>query len=58
MVDTSGNSPATEPIGGLAVMRQRLPFSTHWTLLILLFVYVMSFLDRQIMGILIQPIKT
>lgn len=36
----------------------RLPFSTHWTLLILLFVYTMSFLDRQIMGILIQPIKT
>ena len=35
-----------------------LPFSTHWTLLVLLFVYTMSFLDRQIMGILIQPIKT
>lgn len=35
-----------------------LPFSTHWTLLVLLFVYTLSFLDRQIMGILIQPIKT
>ena len=35
-----------------------LPFSTHWTLMVLLFVYTMSFLDRQIMGILIQPIKT
>jgi len=27
-------------------------------LLVLLFVYTMSFIDRQIMGILIQPIKT
>lgn len=35
----------------------RVPISTHWTLLVLLFVYTMSFLDRQIMGILIQPIK-
>ena len=39
-------------------VQQGLPFSTHWTLLVLLFVYTMSFLDRQIMGILIQPIKT
>ena len=35
-----------------------LPFSTHWTLLLLLFVYTMSFTDRQIIGILMQPIKT
>jgi len=53
------SEPARPPnTAGISVMRQRLPFSTHWTLLILLFVYVMSFLDRQIMGILIQPIKT
>ena len=31
---------------------------SHYTLLVLLFVYTMSFIDRQIMGILIQPIKT
>ena len=30
---------------------------THYTLLMLLFVYTMSVIDRQIMGILIQPIK-
>jgi predicted MFS family arabinose efflux permease len=35
-----------------------LPFSTHWTQLVPLLIYTMSFLDRQIMGILIQPIKT
>jgi MFS family permease len=35
----------------------RLPFSTHWTLLLLLVVYTMSFTDRQIIGILMQPIK-
>lgn len=40
-----------------AAPRVRLPFSTHWTLLVLLLVYTMSFLDRQIMGILIEPIK-
>ena len=31
---------------------------SHYTLLVLLFVDTMSFIDRQIMGILIQPIKT
>ena len=31
---------------------------SHYTLLVLLFVYTMSFIDRQILGILIQPIKT
>ena len=35
----------------------KLPFSTHWTLLLLLLVYTMSFTDRQIIGILLQPIK-
>ncbi len=30
---------------------------SHYTLGVLLFVYTMSFIDRQIMGILIQPIK-
>ena len=30
---------------------------SHYTLAILLFVYTMSFIDRQIMGILMQPIK-
>lgn len=30
---------------------------SHYTLLLLLFVYTMSFIDRQIMGILMQPIK-
>ena len=30
---------------------------SHYALLILLFVYTMSFIDRQIMGILVQPIK-
>ncbi|MDE3233730.1 MAG: hypothetical protein KGN99_10515, partial [Pseudomonadota bacterium] len=32
-------------------------FRSHYTLVVLLFVYTMSFIDRQIMGILIQPIK-
>jgi MFS family permease len=35
----------------------RVPLSTHWTLLLLLAVYTMSFTDRQIIGILLQPIK-
>lgn len=35
----------------------RLPMSTHWTLLLLLFVYTMSFTDRQVIGILVEPIK-
>lgn len=30
---------------------------SHYTLAVLLFVYTMSFIDRQIMGILIPPIK-
>lgn len=30
---------------------------SHYTLVVLLFVYTMSFIDRQIMGILMQPIK-
>lgn len=30
---------------------------SHYTLVLLLFVYVMSFVDRQIMGILMEPIK-
>ncbi|MGH8845708.1 MAG: spinster family MFS transporter, partial [Polaromonas sp.] len=30
---------------------------SHYALLILLFVYTMSYIDRQIMGILVQPIK-
>ncbi len=30
---------------------------SHYTLAVLLFVYTMSFIDRQIMGILIQPIQ-
>ena len=30
---------------------------SHYALLVLLFVYTMSFIDRQIMGILVQPIK-
>lgn len=30
---------------------------SHYTLVILLLVYTMSFIDRQIMGILMQPIK-
>ena len=33
------------------------PSLSHYTLLLLLFVYTMSFIDRQIMAILIQPIK-
>lgn len=40
-----------------AVAADRVPFAAHWTLLLLLFVYTMSFTDRQIIGILIQPIK-
>lgn len=31
---------------------------SHYTLVLLLLVYMMSFIDRQIMGILMQPIKT
>ena len=30
---------------------------SHYALLVLLFVYTMSFIDRQIMGILVEPIK-
>jgi MFS family permease len=30
---------------------------SHYTLFLLLFVYTMSFIDRQIMGILMEPIK-
>lgn len=30
---------------------------SHYTLVLLLFVYTMSFIDRQIMGILMEPIK-
>ncbi|WP_029527795.1 spinster family MFS transporter [Polaromonas glacialis] len=30
---------------------------SHYALLMLMFVYTMSFIDRQIMGILVQPIK-
>lgn len=29
----------------------------HWTLLMLLLVYAMSLIDRQIMGVLIEPVK-
>ena len=47
-------NPTTLP----AATAVSLPLSTHWTLLVLLLVYTMSFIDRQIMGILIQPIKT
>lgn len=36
----------------------RLPLAAHWTLLLLLFAYTMSFTDRQVIGILLQPIKT
>lgn len=35
-----------------------LGWRAHYSLVVLLFVYTMSFTDRQIMGILIQPIKT
>lgn len=35
----------------------RVGWRAHWTLLLLLFVYTMSFTDRQIIGILVQPIK-
>lgn len=30
---------------------------SHYTLVLLLFVYTMSYIDRQIMGVLVQPIK-
>jgi MFS family permease len=30
---------------------------SHWTLLVLLLVYTMAFIDRQILGLLVQPIK-
>ena len=50
---SAGASTATSPAGHEA----RLPWSSHWTLLLLLFVYTMSFTDRQIIGILIEPIK-
>ncbi len=46
----NSKSPAFTP--------DKLPLGTHWTLLLLLFVYTMSFTDRQIIGILMQPIKT
>ena len=29
----------------------------HWTLAVLLFVYVMNMVDRQIMGVLLEPVK-
>lgn len=46
-----------QPARGSDAAAVRLPFGTHWTLLLLLLVYTMSFTDRQILGILIQPIK-
>lgn len=30
---------------------------SHWTLFVLLLVYTMAFIDRQILGLLVQPIK-
>lgn len=48
---------ANQPASGSDAAALRLPLSTHWTLLLLLLVYTMSFTDRQILGILIQPIK-
>lgn len=41
------------PLGRPAVYGWR----SHYTLIVLLLVYMMSFIDRQIMGILIEPIK-
>ena len=49
---------SVEPPGATAAGRDtRLPWSSHWTLLLLLFVYTMSFTDRQIISILVEPIK-
>jgi MFS family permease len=53
---TPPSAPGTPHAHG-AAEPARLPFGTHWTLLLLLFVYTMSFTDRQIIGILMQPIK-
>lgn len=45
------------PSTGASAHSAPLPVSTHWTLLLLLFVYTMSFTDRQVIGILVEPIK-
>lgn len=42
---------------GITMNQAAYGWRSHYTLAVLLFVYTMSFIDRQIMGILIQPIK-
>ena len=53
---TASGVTASRSVEAKAPTRSR--WRTHYSLLVLLFVYAMSFTDRQIMGILIQPIKT
>ncbi|RFO94982.1 MFS transporter [Rhodoferax lacus] len=47
----------TTPSNAPATARAAYGWRSHYTLVLLLFVYTMSFIDRQIMGILMQPIK-
>mgnify|MGYP006267287789 CR=1 FL=1 len=54
-MNTSASAPR-EPMAGSA-STSRLPWSAHWTLILLLLAYTMNFIDRQIIGILIEPIK-
>ena len=49
----SGTTATPTPAG----VRAAYGWRSHYTLIILLAVYTMSFIDRQIMGILMEPIK-
>ncbi len=53
---TAPGATASRPVKAQPATPAR--WRIHYSLLVLLFVYAMSFTDRQIMGILIQPIKT
>lgn len=53
-MNTPNATPALPPVDH----HTPLPRSTHWTLFLLMLVYTMNFTDRQIIGILMQPIKT
>jgi MFS family permease len=50
-------APRRRNLPDTAMNQSAYGWRSHYTLMVLLFVYTMSFIDRQIMGILIQPIK-
>lgn len=55
-IDTAAVPPA-EPAAATASPGAAYGARSHWTLLVLLLVYTMAFIDRQILGLLVQPIK-